>query len=137
MISPSHVSVYNLRREELLAESARERLVTHAIHGAADSGAESGRAGGHSGSTDGSVPRLEALTQRRSGNMSSDPAVRRLCRDYRSRCWVALEKSQTHLRNFHDVQRCRGAQNGRTSDIIGGVDRAAADAGRNDLTAAW
>ena len=27
MNSPSHVSVYNLRREELLVESARERLI--------------------------------------------------------------------------------------------------------------
>lgn len=30
MISPTHVSAYNLRREELLAESARERLIAQA-----------------------------------------------------------------------------------------------------------
>ena len=30
MISPSHVSVYNMRREDLLSESAREQLIAQA-----------------------------------------------------------------------------------------------------------
>jgi hypothetical protein len=35
MITPTHVRVFNLRREDMLIESARERLVAQAIHGAA------------------------------------------------------------------------------------------------------
>ena len=35
MIAPSPVSVYSLRREELLVESARERLITQAYQTAA------------------------------------------------------------------------------------------------------
>ena len=35
MITPTHVQVFNLRREDMLVESARERLVAQAMDGAA------------------------------------------------------------------------------------------------------
>ena len=35
MITPTHVQVFNLRRENMLVESARERLIAPAIRGAA------------------------------------------------------------------------------------------------------
>ncbi len=44
MISPSHVSAYNLRREELLAESARERLIAQAYQPVSQSGETRGHA---------------------------------------------------------------------------------------------
>ena len=38
MITPTHVQVFNLRRENMLVESARERLIAPAIRGAAGPG---------------------------------------------------------------------------------------------------